>query len=962
MKRRLFSILILIAMLAGLVLPLIACNSTGGTDALVIMSETLDGLFNPFYNTTAPDSTIVSMTQVSMLTTGYVNEEVTAAFGDEEAVVVKDMDYSYDANTDKTTYTFVIKNGIQYSDGHPLTIEDVLFNMYVYLDPVYAGSNTMYSTDIVGLADYRTQTQGSDDSNTDEVIAEQANARANNRIRELINLFREVGEQNGGGYEADYAKMTTAINAHNVSDGYKEAISSKPEEVTSANLLADYERTLSEFKKELGRDYESAKESFTEEPYKSTGEFDEITSFMYAEGYVNVEYEKDPITNKPLYDQIKKVTRQYSTDVVTDKDSAINYVYTQKTTQSLDEILLYWATGNTLSSEYASQAKQVILLEKVTGDQLLIPSVSGIVSVGHHTYETSVTVNGTTYAVAQEHNEKDGTPLNANEYDVLRITINGVDPKAIWNFAFSVAPQHYYTAANYGDKPHSVDIKNHNYGVDYASFAFHTNVIQSQKNIRVPMGAGAYVATDANNSNNPEGNAFYRDNVVYFKRNDNFMMGQPSIEKIRYQVVSATNALNVLETGAVHFVTPQFTPNNITKINSLASKGIESTSTDQLGYGYIGINAGKVKDINLRRAIMYAMDTSLAINYYSTGTAKNIYWPMSTVSWAYPKQGNVLDQDNGKAYASGYLGDEAAKSAIEQCMTAANVTAGDSQLKLKFTIAGSSLTDHPTYATFQKAATILNECGWNVEVVADTQALTKLSTGALAVWAAAWGTTIDPDMYQVYHKNSTATSVLAWGYKEILNQDGYDTEKDILNKLSEVIDDARSTDNRKDRSDYYKTAMGYVLDLAIELPVYQRKVLYAYNADVIDSSSLPETINPYTSPLDKIWEIKFTDKASSATGSNTLPGGAIAGIVIASFVLAGAVVIAVLFATKKLSIATIKRILNLNVNEDMKSLVFADDVFFDEDGEYIIEEEEIFVEEDVIVDVDEFGNEKNLEQ
>ena len=61
-------------------------------------------------------------------------------------------------------------------------------------------------------------------------------------------------------------------------------------------------------------------------------------------------------------------------------------------------------------------------------------------------------------------------------------------------------------------------------------------------------------------------------------------------------------------------------------------------------------------------------------------------------------------------------------------------------------------------------------------------------------------------------------------------------------------------------------------------------------------------------------------------------------------------------------IATIKRILNLNVNEDMKSLVFADDVFFDEDGEYIIEEEEIFVEEDVIVDVDEFGNEKDLEQ
>ncbi|MBR3685376.1 MAG: hypothetical protein IKL86_03795, partial [Clostridia bacterium] len=244
MKRKLFSILMVVTMLAGLVLPLVACNSNSGTDALVIMTDALDGLFNPFYSTTAPDATIVSMTQIGMLTTGYVNEEATVAYGDDEAVAVKDMTYSYDSNTDKTTYTFVIKNGILFSDGHPLTIEDVLFNMYVYLDPVYAGSSTMYSTDIVGLADYRTQTQGSDDSNTDEVITEQANARANNRIRELVSLFRKVGKQDGGNYEASDAEMRAAIESHSLSDGYKEAISNNPEEVTIANLLADYERTL----------------------------------------------------------------------------------------------------------------------------------------------------------------------------------------------------------------------------------------------------------------------------------------------------------------------------------------------------------------------------------------------------------------------------------------------------------------------------------------------------------------------------------------------------------------------------------------------------------------------------------------------------------------------------------------------------------------------------------------------
>jgi hypothetical protein len=51
--------------------------------------------------------------------------------------------------------------------------------------------------------------------------------------------------------------------------------------------------------------------------------------------------------------------------------------------------------------------------------------------------------------------------------------------------------------------------------------------------------------------------------------------------------------------------------------------------------------------------------------------------------------------------------------------------------------------------------------------------------------------------------------------------------------------------------------MGYILDLAIELPVYQRDVLYAYNSNVISSASMPSEVNPYSSPLDRIWEIEF---------------------------------------------------------------------------------------------------------
>ena len=856
MSKRILSLMLAAVMLFGVLASTTACNgSTSAPDALVIMTEDLDGLFNPFFSTTGADATIVSMTQIGMLGSNYENGDVKVSYGKDHAVAVLDYAINYDSATDKTTYTFVLKNDIVYSDGHPMTMEDVLFNLYVYLDPVYTGSSTMYSTDIVGLQDYRTQTIGSGSTDVDDTITSAANDRAQNRLNELINLFRSVGKtQTAGSYSADYAKMVDAINNHSLSSGYINAISNNAAEVTNATLLADYEEALRLFKEELGTDYISAKEAYLEEPYKSTGEFDEVTSFMYAEGYVTVEYAKDPETNKDIKSKIEKVTRLYNADVVKDMNSAIDYVYNSKIEQELDIILSYWATANKLRTTYAAKAKEVILRANMKDGELTVPNIAGIVSLGHTTDVASVTASNGTYTVAHEH-DADGKPVNAEEYDVLQITINGTDPKAIWNFAFSVAPQHYYAEG------YTVDVANNKFGVDYASFDYMKDVIQSSRNVKLPMGAGAYKVSDINNSDTPAEGDFYKNNVAYFKANNSFMMGQPKIEKVRYQVVSASNAISALESGSVHFVTPQFTQANIDLINGLASKGIEKTYTDQLGYGYIGVNAGKVPNIYVRKAIMSAMNTSLALSYYSTGMAETIYWPMSTVSWAYPKDASGNNsRDNLHDYPAISFDREEAKKAILEYMQLAGVSAGDSALSIKFTIAGSNLTDHPTYQTFQSAADLLNECGWNIEVVPDTQALTKLSTGSLAVWAAAWGTTVDPDMYQVYHKNSTATSTLAWGYREILaSPASYPEETQILNKLSDVIDDAREIDDQAERSALYREAMGYVLDLAVELPVYQRKVLYAYNAKVINSSSLPAEINPYTSPLDKLWEIEFAN-------------------------------------------------------------------------------------------------------
>ncbi len=389
-----------------------------------------------------------------------------------------------------------------------------------------------------------------------------------------------------------------------------------------------------------------------------------------------------------------------------------------------------------------------------------------------------------------------------------------------------------------------------------------SDIVQSPRNVRLPMGAGAYKATDSENSDTPAENNFYANNIVYFKANENFEtlgtgINNANIGKIRYQIVSSNNAIAALENGSVHYISPALTAENYEKLEKMESKGYVKLTTDQLGYGYIGVNASKITDINLRKAIMCAMNTGLALDYYRAGTAERIFWNMSTVSWAYPDGPSATD--NGKDYPQmGTWNEEIAINNIKSYMQEAGYSGGESDLKVTFTIAGSTLQDHPTYKVFRDAAALLNSLGWEVTVVCDTQALTKISTGSLEVWAAAWSSALDPDMYQVYHKDSSATSTLAWGYP-YLKTSGSAEEQDILDELSDLIDQARETNDQATRTALYEEAMGYVLDLAVELPVYQRDVLYAYNAKVIDPESLPSEINPYSSPLDRIWELKFAD-------------------------------------------------------------------------------------------------------
>jgi peptide/nickel transport system substrate-binding protein len=178
-----------------------------------------------------------------------------------------------------------------------------------------------------------------------------------------------------------------------------------------------------------------------------------------------------------------------------------------------------------------------------------------------------------------------------------------------------------------------------------------------------------------------------------------------------------------------------------------------------------------------------------------------------------------------------------------------------SKLDYTFTIAGET-KDHPAYGVFTQAAEDLDGIV-KITVKTDALALSKLSNGQLAVWAAAWSSAIDPDMYQVYHKYSQATSVNNWGYSTILSDDTklYETERTIIDSLSYYIDMGRSTIVQSERIPFYTTALDYVMELAVELPTYQRNNLLVYNNTKIDPASLNSNITAYSGLIDKIWEL-----------------------------------------------------------------------------------------------------------
>lgn len=797
---------------------------------LVLASAELEGVFNPFYSSSAADGSIIGMTQIGMLSSDKYGK---VAYGEDEACVVLDYETEFiedaDGNVVNTVYRFVLKNNLKFSNGSPLTMKDVLFNLYVYLDPAYYGSATIYSTDIVGLQEYRTQ---STNENEQDSFNEQFDVLAANRIQRFRECLEMVYDEAEGSL-TEQSMQVALQNAVNM------AVELDPEYGT---VMDDYKLAQKYFREELQSDYNYARGTaqdivFTDKNGNKVTLTTDTEAFLYNEGLIK--WNEDEYRYEY---SLGEDSKNWS------EEKAIDAIYDSYFPNQVDEVITYWATADELMTYFS-------FLEKQKYFETLDSKIESISGIRYANRSEAVTVNGKEYGVPTI--GADGAVTSGNE--VLEITINEVDPKAIWNFSFTVAPMYYYSNE---EQIAAFDYEKH-FGVEYGSIIFQDEVIKNPDKIGVPVGAGPYKATTrTGDGSKVEAGTFKADNVVYFERNEHFMF-PVKIKYVNYQVVTTNLMLDTLYAGDVHFVEPACKQENIDSLAARKSEGFDSSFVMTNGYGYIGINAEKVPDLAVRQAIMHAINTQHAVDYY-LGYSYSIYRPMTKASWAYPAD------DGGEQYykfdETGATSEQLVKDAGYTKNSEGIYTKGNHTLSYVFTIAGDT-TDHPAYNSLKQAAEILNAHGFDIEVKTDINALTKLANGDLTVWAAAWGAGVDPDMYQVYHIDSTAGSTSNWGYRAIRKNAGgkYDKELAIVEELSDIIDQARETLDNDRRCEFYAEALELVMKLAVELPTYQRSDLYAYNSTIIDISTLtaPEDLTPYNGPISKIWEVGLNE-----TGNN----------------------------------------------------------------------------------------------
>ena len=752
MKRTLALILSLV-MCLGL---LAGCGDKKGDQTedentpLVVGYAPFNEKFSPFFSESAYDQDVWVMTSLGLLNSDRQGQIIMKGI-EGETHAYNGTDYTYYGpadceiveNADGTVdYNFTMREDLVFSDGEKVTIDDVIFSMYVLCDPTYDGNSTLYAVPIQGMAAYR-----SGMTTLAKAIAAAGRDNAD---------FTYWTEEQQTKFWDNFDKGLVPF-AQGIVDYCVEAGAAPEGDVAAAGAAWGFSgeaKTVEDLALEIGNQYGWSFSAME----KEVGKSDALSAMMDEDVYAD-----------------------YPTIGVKTGDSAAN--------------------------------------------------ISGIKKTGDYS---------------------------------MTVTLDKVDATAIYQLGVTVAPMHYY-----GD-PSLYDYDNNQFGFPKGDLS------SVRAKTTVPMGAGPYKYIK------------YEDGVVYFEANDSYFLGAPKTKYLNFQqCMSDDDKLNGVITGTIDIADPTFSNDSveaIEKANGGALDGdkITTDTVDNLGYGYLGMSAACVnvggepgseasKDLRKAFATVFSVYRNVAIESYYGERASVINYPISNTSWAAPqptddgyKVAFSVDVNGNDIYTSDMTAEQRYDAALQAALgyfEAAGYTVEDGKLtaapagaKLEYEvqIPADGSGDHPSFMMISEASKALATIGMNL-IVTDLSDSSGLWDGIDArqvdMWCAAWGATVDPDMYQIYysdiadHNGDPGVGRNPYGGPA---QGGSNKMYCIADaELDNMILTARESLDQSYRKTMYKACLDTVVDWAVEVPVYQRQNAIIFSTERVNMSTMTPDITTF---------------------------------------------------------------------------------------------------------------------
>ena len=431
----------------------------------------------------------------------------------------------------------------------------------------------------------------------------------------------------------------------------------------------------------------------------------------------------------------------------------------------------------------------------------------------------------------------------------LTVHMTEYDATAIYNMSFIIAPLHHYG-----------DVSKYDY--DNNKFGFDKGDLSGVKaKTTEPLGCGPYIFKS------------YENGVVTMEANPTYFLGEPKTKTILFKEGEDADYVPGIVTGTYDLAVPSIseeTLNAITDANSngeLTGDTLTTILVDYRGYGYLGINAdlvnidgnpGSEESKALRKGFMtvLAVYRDTVINSYYGDRAAVIQYPISNTSWAAPQPADEgyraaysVDADGNDIFDSSMNDEQKYDAALKAAVTffekagytfdadgkVASAPAGAPE-SYEILIPGNGKQDHPTYGIATAASKALETIGIKLTVndVGSSVWNNALEGNTAQMWVAAWQSTADPDMYQVYHSSNA--------HGKGTNSNHYQVDDPALDAL---IIDGRTSADTEYRKSVYKQAMEIIMDWGVELPVYQRKDCTVASTIRVDCDTLPKDMTPY---------------------------------------------------------------------------------------------------------------------